>query len=930
MNPKMSREKWQKIQVILDEIFHLSENENRIYLQNIEKQDPHLHADIEQFLAAQRNAPSYLDQSATELARHLVSNSPRGEKNALGEKIGAYILREEIARGGMGIVYRGERHGGEFEQQVAIKLLSSVSQSKENKSILLDRFRQEQQTLSSLNHPNIAQLFDGGFTESGVPYIVMEFVEGVDISQYCRLNNLQLEARLRLIIQVANVLAFAHKNLIIHRDIKPSNILINNSGQVKLLDFGIAKLIADDHLTDMTQTGESLLTPGFAAPEQIRKAPITVATDIYQLALVMYELITGHKGFSDQSDSLYELARVMCEKLPTAPSVICTREPNSSIAQHWQRKLRGDLDAITLKALRTESEHRYSSMLEFAKDIEAHLSGHLVEARQKNMRYLASSFSRRHWKFMLVASSFIVILLAYATTVTLQSQKIKAALAQSELEANKAQQVSKFMIDIFKTSDPNISGLQEISAQQLLDKGQQDIQQNLQQAPEIRAHMLSVLGDIYYTRGVYEQSDKLLTLALAQQKALPDHSPLQIAKNLTKLAISYSTQNKYQQAELLLSESLTIHRQKLTPLDKLDRGSLSEDQHVAYAETLNAYADLLKIRGEFKKAAQNFSNAIAIIKPFGDKQNELAIAYNGLAGVQHVQGQFDDAIKNMREGLRILALVQGEEHTYYTIALNNLVTILTDLEYFEEATVLSRKSLQTQMNMLGEDHPNVGNTLRSLGILSHRQGDFLSARDYLQMALSNKRQNLSEDNVTIGVILLFLGAVEQDLGQFEQASAYYQTMLQIFRKYQVADRILGRGLCQPASLLLATGEWRAANQQYAQALGLLPEQGVRTAIAQLGFARSALHLGFELARAESLSRAALEVRLQKYPENHSLVAEAQAVLGLVLHKQNQPLHALPLLRAAAEVLNKHPMYARAQSQDNLVVNVKKALAQLIL
>lgn len=925
MKTKISKQRWQEIQSVLDELFVLSEAQKSLYLNKLKIRNPQLHVDVEYFIAAEQSAPTYLDQPAASLAKNLLTksetkNNPQG---AVGEKIGAYLLREIIGQGGMGTVYRGERQRGEFEQQVAIKLLSNISQGEEENSILLDRFQQEQQTLASLNHPNIAQLFDGGFTADNQPYIVMEYVEGVDIYQYCTDNQLGLEARLKLIVQVADVLAFAHKNLIIHRDIKPSNILINASGQVKLLDFGIAKLISNDQKSDLTKTGESIMTPGSAAPEQIKGMPITVATDIYQLGLVMYQLITDSQAFSDQAESLYELARVMCEKLPTTPSIMCTKsqQQDTAFASQWQKKLQGDLDAIVLKALRTESDHRYASMQEFGKDINAHLSGNLVEARQKNLQYLVSSYSRRHWKLVLIASSFLMIILAYAATVTVQSQRIKAALEQSELEAKKAQQVSQFMVNIFKTSDPNVSGLEEITALQLLEEGQQNIQQTLLEAPEIRAHMLSVLGDIYYSRGVYDQSEKLLALALEQQQQLPHIDPLETANILTKLAISYSTQNKYEQSETLLLDSLELHR---TAFEQ----HLSETNHIAYAETLNAYADVLKTRGEYELAEKNFNNAIEIMKPYGDKQNELAIAYNGLAGTQHVQGHFSEAISNMREGLRILGLVHGEQHAYFNIALNNLVTILTDLEYFEEAAVLSKKSLQMQMERLGNDHPNVGNTLRSLGILAHRQGDFLTAREYLQRALNNKRQRLNEDNVTVGVILLFLGAVEQDMGRFDQASERYQAMLQIFKTYQVADRIMGRALCQPASLSLARGEWQKANQQYLDALSLLPEIGVRGAIAQLGFARSALYLQSDLNKAEALSRSALATRQQKYPDNHSLVAEAQAVLGLVLTKLNKPAQAAPLLNAANGVLSQHPIYALIQGQDNLLLNLNNALKQL--
>ncbi len=920
MNMNMSRERWQQIQTVLDDVIELDDRQRNAYLEDIGKKDKQLRADVETFLAAERSAPAFLEQPAAALAKELFPIADEQENGAEGSHLGAYRLTKEIGRGGMGVVYLGVRHTGEFDQQVAIKLLTDPESGAEKKTILLDRFRHEQQTLASLNHPNIAQLFDGGFTEKGQPFIVMEYIEGQDIAQYCNTLKLRLPERLQLIIQVAEVLAFAHKNLIVHRDIKPSNILINKEGQVKLLDFGIAKLISEESLSDLTKTGDAVMTPGFAAPEQIKKLPVTIATDVYQLGLVMYELITGKKAFSDKADSLYALAKLMCEQAPSAPSMLAADLSSDLqlIDSAWQKKLVGDLDAIVLKALRTEPEHRYLSMLAFSADIQAHLNGELVDARQKNLQYLVGNFCRRHWKPLTVASTFVVIILAYATTVTIQSQQTREALALSELEARKARQVSEFMIDIFKLSDPNVSGLEQITAQQLLEKGQQDIQQKLQTAPEIRAHMLGVLGDIYFSQGVYEQSDKLLSLALEQQQALAQSSRRDIANISTKLATSYSAQHRYEDAESLLLESLAFHQ-------SAESEGKGEKDVIDHAETLNVYADLLKIRGDYKAAADLYQQSIELIKPLGEQQNELAIAYNGLAGAQHVQGQFDFAITNMREGLRILGLVHGEQHAYYTIALNNLVTILTDLEYFEEATSLSEKSLSIQTAMLGEDHPNVGNTLRSLGILSHRQGEFDQAKRYLQGALENKRKSLTEDNVTVGVILLFLGAAEQDAGKFDSANQHYQAMLAIFRQYEVSDRLMGRALCQPGSLWLATGEWEKSYNIFSEALLLLPEQGVRTAIAQLGFARASLQLDSHMERAEEYARSALLTREAKYPQGHSLVAEAQAVLGLILQKSGNQSEALALLQRSENVLNQRPLYKQMQGADNLLANITNAL-----
>ena len=279
-----------------------------------------------------------------------------------------YRIIEEVGRGGMGVVYRAEQTSDSFTRQVAIKLLSN----NRNDSQVLQRFQKEQALLAGLKHPNIAQLYDGGVTNNNIPFFVMEYVDGAPIDQYCNGKKLSLKTRLRLLLQVADALSFAHSNLIVHRDIKPSNIFVTQEGEVKLLDFGIAKILDEEKDLQLTQTGNQVLTPGYAAPEQLLEQPITVATDIYLLGLVGYHLLTGQQAYQDKAGSLVEIARVMCEEDPTQPSLIhkkMTKEISASVfsdrgvsQKQLENQLKGDLDAILLKSLSRRPENRYTSV----------------------------------------------------------------------------------------------------------------------------------------------------------------------------------------------------------------------------------------------------------------------------------------------------------------------------------------------------------------------------------------------------------------------------------------------------------------------------------------------------------------------------------------------------------------------------------------
>ncbi|MFS1526345.1 tetratricopeptide repeat protein [Microbulbifer sp. 2304DJ12-6] len=908
---KITKESWERIQAIFSQVLQQPEENRHTFIQQVCGKDRQLCREVELLLEAECNAPTFLKTfvpkvNAIQVSLPLIKT---------GDRLGAYKLCEEIGRGGMGVVYRAEREEGNFKQEVAIKLLcAEMGEGKMG----LERFQLEQQTLASLNHPNIVQMFDGGVTEYQQPYIIMEFVRGVDINRYCDEHALDLRARLSLILQIADVLSFAHGNLIVHRDIKPSNILINSEGQVKLLDFGIAKFISRELGKGLTQNGEFVMTPGFAAPEQIKKKHVTISIDIYQLGLVLYELITGHKAYSDQAGSLYELAQIMCEGCPTLPSEIANK--NLQRGAFPSKKLRGDLDAIVLKALRAEPEHRYSSMREFATDIQAHLDGNLVYARQGSFRYRVHNRIRRHWRALFISVSFLCIIMAYTITVTIQSRSVQRALERSVFEAQKAQQVSDFLINIFKHSDPNVSGLDKISAQQLLENGQEKIHASLKKAPAIRSHMLGVLGTIYYSQGVYNKSEELLRQALEQQRKLTKNDSLKLADTMTKLAINLSSMNQYEESEQLLQESLAIYQNSR-------RKSVLESNKVNQAETLNAFANLFQKRGDFEKAGFYFKKAIDLVEEIPGGQNEMAVAFNGLGNIHYYQGRFEEATAHMRKVIRIQKIIHGEKHSYYTIALNNLATMLTDLERFEEAAELSRQALSIQQHILSADHPYVGDSLRALGVLSHRKGDFETAVIYLQQALRVKRSQNQQINIRIAFVLLWLGAVLQDKGELDAADRHYKEMIEIFRKLKVADKIMGRGLCQPASLAMAKGDWGTAGQLYTRALDLLPETGVRTSIAQLGLARVLLAENKELYRAEALAKAALTSRQAKFTIGHSMIAEAEAVLGLI-QAAYTPTTAILRLESADTILQSHPLFLKRHSMHNLAKQVKKALKHL--
>jgi eukaryotic-like serine/threonine-protein kinase len=317
---KLDKQRWDVMNGILDELLELPEYQRLDKLRDYCAVDSTLFNDIAALLQECAADDSLLDQNVLNLAHTLLEQLAPGSlcgasQNALqNQRIGAYTLKHEIGRGGMGVVYQAERSQGDFAQRVAIKLLLNVTLA------VSERFRREQQALAALNHPNITQLLDAGVTEQGLPYLIMEYIEGVPITDYCAAGNLNLVQRLKLLDQVAQALAFSHKNLIVHRDIKPSNILVTHEGQVKLLDFSIAKLLDTQWELEETATHLHLLTPSYSAPEQVLNQPITVATDIYQLGLLYFRVLTGRSPLTADISSLHELVKIVCNSEVTRPS----------------------------------------------------------------------------------------------------------------------------------------------------------------------------------------------------------------------------------------------------------------------------------------------------------------------------------------------------------------------------------------------------------------------------------------------------------------------------------------------------------------------------------------------------------------------------------------------------------------------------------
>ena len=573
-----------------------------------------------------------------------------------GELIGPYRVVRSLGRGGMGEVFLAERADQQFRQHVAIKLVRRGLLSRH----VQGRLRLERQILATLDHPNIARLFDGGTTTEGTPYIVMEYVDGQPIDIYADQRALTIEQRLRLFMTVCSAVHRAHQNLVVHRDLKPSNILVTTDGVPKLLDFGIAKLLDDRqmmHTMAVTQADIRVMTPDHASPEQIRGEPITTASDIYVLGVLLYELLSGYKPFVLKGNRLAELEQAICEQTPLSPSATIANAISGGLSSvqgiaaergvtpaKLRRQLSGDLDNIVLMAMRKEPDRRYSSVEQFAADVDRYLRGLPVIARADAWSYRTGKFVRRHAVVVGLSFAFVALLIGFTITTVIQSANIRyerdvaqAERARAQAEQERAEAVRDFLVDSFTRADPARARGKDITALEILGSGATRITKELRSQPKLQADLLDTIGTVYLSLGQTADAQPLIEQALSVRRSLYGAENLEVARSLYSLNRVYAAKGDLQTSERLADESLAIHR-KLT----------------------------------------------------GDRSLETAGSLCRLGVIKAQQGELGSAEALFNQCLTIRVERLGPDHEQVTVPLDNLATIARDRQDYEQAESLYR------------------------------------------------------------------------------------------------------------------------------------------------------------------------------------------------------------------------------------------------
>lgn len=777
----MTAERWQRVQELFAAAVALPPAGREAYLERAAGADAALLAEVRALLATDARADTTLEGIVGAAAAGLLAERAGMRDAWIGRRLGPWQIEAHLADGGMGAVYRAQRADGVYEQTVAVKLLGPVRMS----PAAAARLARERQILARLAHRNIARLLDGGTTDDGVPYLVMEYIDGVPIDEYCNTQGLGTAERLRLFLQLCEAVDFAHRNLVVHRDLKPNNVLVDAQGVPKLLDFGISKLLEEDGAT-LTGAHERVLTPAHASPEQIRGETVTTATDVYALGVLLYDVLAGRLPFIAAGRTAANVARDILDTDPARPSSVVSTGSNARLesarrrgetltADRLRRELEGDLDNVVLTALRKEPERRYASVRALADDVENVLAHRPVAAHAPTLAYRAGKFVRRN-RVGVLASLAVVFgaaaMLGYYTW-RVADERDRALAAE-----RRARETADFLAELLRGTAADAGAPRQTSVQQLLDGAAKRVREELADNPALGTPLRAALGHAYHSWGAYDAADAILKEALQKERERAGAPTRDLAEVIALLGI-------------------VAH----------DRGDLPGSLEWAQQEAV-------------------------LWRALGDDA-ELGNALNGIGISLHALGRTGEAEKVYAEALQVLHRAHGDEHDGIAWALNNLGWLLHSGGRYGEALQTYQRALAMQRKVKA---PVVAmaQTLKNLGGLHYHLGDYARAESLWAESLKINVDTYGADgHVAVANVHALMSLVALDRGQFDEAERQVRQAMQINLKVLGAEhRRTASDWSSLARVLLAADRLDEAEQAIGASLrireALLPPQHVET------------------------------------------------------------------------------------------------------
>lgn len=865
-----SPERWATLTELLGAALERPANERGVYLDQACAKDPTLREEVELLLEAyeRSQATERFSRGALDLIPMAFPEAPPASS------VGPYRLLKEVGRGGMGSVWLAERADGVYEQRVAVKIMRAgfLPESYHR------RFRSERQILAHLQHPHIGRLLDGGLSDQGHPFLVMEYVEGQPITTYCNERKLDLDERLDLFVRVCDAVAYAHQNLVVHRDIKPSNVLVTAEGDVKLLDFGIAKLIdaepseGSDELP-LTNPGMAAMTPEYASPEQVSGGTITTATDVYALGIVLFELLTGERPYAFDLRTPSAIEQVICQTEPARPSTVA-RGSGDVVSTHATperraRRLRGDLDTIVLKALRKEPERRYPAAAQLAEDLRRHQAGLTVHARPDTTAYRVRKFVGRH---RVAVSAAVVVVFALVGGLVVSLAQVRIAT----VERQKADAVNAFLLDMLASPDPYADG-PDVRVVDVLDRAEETMPERLADRPELEAAVRQTLGTSFLELGLYDRAGPHLErAALLHDQNRAEDDLTRTHATLGRLRLR---QGDYAGADSFFTLALEADRRRFG------------DGHPRLAERLGSLGSLRWEQGEYEAAEPLLLESLRILEEqaSGDSLS-VAYALGQLATLRADQGRLEESEQLYRRSLTLYRAAHGDDHPEVPQTLSHIGIIRDDLEDWDEARRLHLEAVALYKRLRGDEHPDVAYAMGNLASVEINLGNFARAESLQQEAIRINIARLGADHPNIGILYNNMASLYRRQGEPERALDAYRQAVAIWRAGLPPDHpYLAYGLQNVGAVLFARERAREAvpflEEAYRIRTGLLPDDHPERAVTASWYGAALAEVG-DLARAESLLVASVAVLTDALGAEHTMTIGASE--RLEAFKQRSP------------------------------------------
>jgi eukaryotic-like serine/threonine-protein kinase len=806
--------RWERIQSLFHDAVDLPEAERRAFLATACGGDGALVDEVLACIDEDARGSSLLDGAVGDAAGRLLGN------DAAIQEIGPYRIVRVAGEGGMGVVFLAERT--DLNSRAAIKILRDAWLSPARRK----RFATEQRTLASLNHPSIARLYDAGALSDGTPWIVMEYVDGVPITDYCRTHDRSIRDRLELFKSVCDAVQYAHQNLVIHRDLKPSNILVTAEGRIKLLDFGISKQLDGGGVSiDHTLTGMRLMTPAYAAPEQIRGERVSVRTDVYSLGVILYELVTGRLPLDLSTRTPAEAETLIVSQEPARPSSLARadRSPLAALG----RTARSDIDVLCMTAMHKDVARRYQSVEAMGRDVRNFLHGVPLEARPDAISYRVGKFVGRHVRAVAATAAVLALTIGLVAFYT-----ARLAIARNEAltEAARAQRIQGLMLNLFTGNDEAAGPADDLRVISLIDRGVLEAE-SLRAEPAVQVSMFRTLGGIYQSLGDLGKADTLLSRALDQRRTLFGADSAEVAESLVALGLLRDGQARFEDAERLVRQGLEMSTRHLP----------SGDAAVARATT--ALGRVLEDRGQYKDAIATLEEAARLHESREPASADLAATLRELFNSQFYAGNLSTAEEIGKRVLAMTQKVNGERHALVAEDLINLGAVQHERGRYADAERYYRAALAITESWYGKDHYKTASNLTMLGRSLQMQKRYDEAGDVLRRAVAIQERVFGPMHPRVASAVNDLGAVAQNRGDLDEAEAAFTRMAAIYRKvYGEKHYLIGIATSNLASVYVLRHEYAKAEPLYRQAIAMFSEtqspQHLNTGIGRIKLGRA--------------------------------------------------------------------------------------------